>query len=451
MSGNAIPISNEVFFALSAIMMSIYFFIDLSNTKLGANIRALLGVGEDGVLLTNDESKDKENKNRRGRRKTLRAGNDVSVSSSSLDDNSSVVSTTTTNTYTSSRSKKNSQRTRIHTQQLYPVIEGKPSKLYHMDFFVLNRYVPCNYQIDYRQRSKVGSIGQNRISKHVIEFSGASINEVRDSISAKNEEYRVSVTATSSSKVNKMKDEEGIPFDILPEMKDCEYDGENAKEMKKKFPSASKSCIVRFLVARKGNLKNAIKMYTAHEKWRSLNYPLSAKKGLIAALNTNAFSIGGVAKNGTPLIHFRGALYDSTVASAEDYCLAAGHAIESALKNSGQLQVTVISYTGAIKGAKNEPADVNFLKGFVNTLSNNFPERMKNAFLYPFPFFGRVLWGVVRVCMDKRSQDKIKCLAGHSDPTIIPKEILDIVDINEIPTSCNGKSEAPQRPLTDFL
>ena len=64
MSGNAIPISNEVFFALSAIMMSIYFFIDLSNTKLGVNIRALLGVGEDGVLLTNDESNDKENKNR---------------------------------------------------------------------------------------------------------------------------------------------------------------------------------------------------------------------------------------------------------------------------------------------------------------------------------------------------------------------------------------------------
>ena len=139
-------------------------------------------------------------------------------------------------------------------------------------------------------------------------------------------------------------------------------------------------------VARKGNLNDAYAMMDTHLAWRKKYYPIKRTKGINAALSANAFMVGGKTKDGDPIVYFRGAYYDTSIANADDYCLAAAHAMDVALTGSGRLQVVVVAITSPVEGQRNEPADINFLKGFVSTLSNNFPERMKAAYIFPFPF-----------------------------------------------------------------
>lgn len=51
---------------------------------------------------------------------------------------------------------------------------------------------------------------------------------------------------------------------------------------------------------------------------------------------------------------------------------------------------------------------MNFIKLFTQALSDNYPERLKRLILFPFPWYGRAIWGVVKVFVDKRTQDKVR-------------------------------------------
>ena len=69
-------------------------------------------------------------------------------------------------------------------------------------------------------------------------------------------------------------------------------------------------------------------------------------------------------------------------------------------------------------------------------MGDNFPERLKKLAIYPFPWYGRAIWAVVRVFVEKRTQDKV-FLIPHSGKGL-PKDITDLVDPNNIPVSCGG-------------
>ena len=215
-------------------------------------------------------------------------------------------------------------------------------------------------------------------------------------------------------------------------------------EMQRLFPDANESEIVRFLIARKGVVEQASSMLRAARQWHAANFP-SKLKELIPALKTGCFFAHGHALDGTPTLYFRGALYDTKAATPMQYALSAAYVIDTALARSQQPAVTVIVHVARVPGAPNEGADLNFIKSFIKVLSDNYPERLRRLVLYHFPLFGRVVWSIVKVFVDKRSQDKVILLTGVNGE--LPQQLLNYVDRRAIPQCCGGLDTTPVRDV----
>eukprot|EP01035_Chromulina_nebulosa_P019936 gene19936-25899_t len=231
----------------------------------------------------------------------------------------------------------------------------------------------------------------------------------------------------------------------LPVIRGCELTSQAAVEMSRRFPKTRRADIVRYLVARKGNIELASEMLSKSIQWHANKLPLKSSDEILRALSSKCFFPHGVDRDGAPVLYFRGALYDSKKASSDAYVMVASHGIDYALRNSNHSSVTVLVHAVAVPGAPNENTDTNFIKGFVQTLSDNFPERLKRLAIYPFPWYGRAIWSLVRVFVDKRTQEKV-LLISHSGKGL-PKEITDIVDPSEIPECCGGTDT---RPIIDL-
>lgn len=86
----------------------------------------------------------------------------------------------------------------------------------------------------------------------------------------------------------------------------------------------------------------------------------------------------------------------------------------------------------------------------LQTLSDNFPERLKRLAIYPFPWYGRAIWSVVKVFVDKRTQDKVLLVSQQSGKGL-PSEIESIMDPAEIPECCGGLDSRPVLDLESTL
>lgn len=205
---------------------------------------------------------------------------------------------------------------------------------------------------------------------------------------------------------------------LLPKLPGCEYDGHAAQEMRKMFPHENIVDILRFLLARKGNLDQAAAMMRSALDWHSSNFP-AKKVEIVSALQTGCFFYHGKALDGTPILFMRGAFYSNKLATPNQYVLAAAYVIDRALAQSDQISVSVLVHASGIAGAPNESADINFIKLFVQVLSDNYPERLKRLVIYPFPWFARALWGVIKMFLDKRTQDKVVLISGARRMTFL--------------------------------
>ena len=275
------------------------------------------------------------------------------------------------------------------------------------------------------------SSGSHREEPDVLasaESSMPPISDARESKSTSHKQHRPTLSRASlrqslswaqQAYQNKTK-AEALTISKLPMLPGCELDGKAAKKMQALFPDASLADIVRFLVARKGEVQAAAEMMTKANEWHRTNFPLSGDKlrQVDAALSAGCFFTHGKARDGTPVLYMRGALYDGSKASPEAYVLAAAHAIIHALSHSTELNVTVLVHAVNVPGAPNDNADLTFIKGFISVLSDNFPERLKRLAIFPFPWYGRAIWSILKVFVDKRTQNKVMLLSG--DGTSIP-------------------------------
>lgn len=234
----------------------------------------------------------------------------------------------------------------------------------------------------------------------------------------------------------------------LPYLPRCEVDGPAVAQMKEIFGENTDVVdIVRFLVARKGCVEQAAELMKKANAWHAANLPVKRTPSIEGAARTGSFFPHGKTKDGTPVLYFRGALYDNTKAPAEAFVLLAAHIIDWAVKVSDSVTVTVFVHTVNVPGAPNAQADIDFIKQFIAVLSDNFPERLKRLVLYPFPWYGRALWSVIRMFVDKRSQDKVMLLPACSGGGL-PKEIKEFLDVDQVPTCCGGLNE---EPILDIL
>lgn len=166
--------------------------------------------------------------------------------------------------------------------------------------------------------------------------------------------------------------EEIVKKIIFPLPPGCEPFGPNANYIAEKIPQLSRPDIVRFLVARKGNVQMATEMAEKCLEWRASVFPLK-KDDLRAAINTGCFFPYRTARDGTPVVYMRGGLYDNVKATPEQFVLAAAYAIEYSLRtHPKQINVTVVVDTVIIPGAPNLGADMTFIKLFVKVSSTIF-------------------------------------------------------------------------------
>lgn len=86
----------------------------------------------------------------------------------------------------------------------------------------------------------------------------------------------------------------------------------------------------------------------------------------------------------------------------------------------------------------------------MQALSDNYPERLKRIVMYPFPWYGRAIWSVVKVFIDKRTQDKA-LLIGDTGKREIPPELSQFVDPDNIPECCAGNCKEPILDLLSTL
>jgi hypothetical protein len=70
--------------------------------------------------------------------------------------------------------------------------------------------------------------------------------------------------------------------------------GTAVKEMQERFPGQPVPDLIRFLVARKGNVDNAAEMLSKSLAWRASNLPLKRTAEVVAALKTGCFFPHGV-------------------------------------------------------------------------------------------------------------------------------------------------------------
>lgn len=111
--------------------------------------------------------------------------------------------------------------------------------------------------------------------------------------------------------------------------------------------------------------------------------------------------------------------------------------------------MTVIVHTVHVPEGPNQGSDMNFIKLFIACLSDNFPERLKRLVLFPFPWYGRAIWGVVKVFVDKRTQDKVMLLSTNAQG--IPSELLAFMDPSTMPEFVGGTCKEPIVDLLDTL
>lgn len=92
----------------------------------------------------------------------------------------------------------------------------------------------------------------------------------------------------------------------------------------------------------------------------------------------------------------------------------------------------------------------NFFPTLFKVLSDNYPERLKRLAIFPFPWYGRAIWGVLKVFVDKRTQDKVILLSNASGTTV-PKELREFMDPQQMPEFVGGTCKEPIVDLLETL
>ena len=112
---------------------------------------------------------------------------------------------------------------------------------------------------------------------------------------------RLSVRASSCSVSSFIRDDKqrtSFQLTLLPYLPGCEADSPAAVEMSKLFPDDNIIDILRFLIARKGDVSLASAMFKKHKEWQTRHLPLRRSPALDAVLALKCFFFHKNARDG---------------------------------------------------------------------------------------------------------------------------------------------------------
>ena len=83
-------------------------------------------------------------------------------------------------------------------------------------------------------------------------------------------------------------------------------------------------------------------------------------------------------------------------------------------------------------------------------MSDVFPERLRKLLVYPFPWYGKAIWGLIAVFLDQRTREKVILCSSKADERI-PLEVFSYVSPHNIPVDCGGKDKSPLPSLLNTV
>mmetsp|Transcript_22652 Transcript_22652/g.27731 ORF Transcript_22652/g.27731 Transcript_22652/m.27731 type:complete len:248 (+) Transcript_22652:250-993(+) len=218
-----------------------------------------------------------------------------------------------------------------------------------------------------------------------------------------------------------------------------------ARELEKRCPDANASQIVRFLRARNNKLDKAEAFLNKHLEWRR-TYPLFNNNIDKAALETelakNKCVYLGDAKDGTKTFICQLNLMGKHTYDDIEVSMSAMVAIfeyaESILEPLEKFSVAV-----TLKGYGWKHIDLPWARKMIPILQNQYPERLRSAYLAPVPFFIRGTWnGVIKPLLDPITKDKIHLGKNES-------LYLEALDVDLLPAIVGGTRE--KAPTNDVV
>lgn len=83
------------------------------------------------------------------------------------------------------------------------------------------------------------------------------------------------------------------------------------------------------------------------------------------------------------------------------------------------------------------------------------PERLNRLIVYPFPWYGRTIWTMIKLFVDKRTQDKVIVFPPtegvNSLGGTVPEELGKYVPLDEVPICCGGTCTDPPFDILSSL
>lgn len=187
-------------------------------------------------------------------------------------------------------------------------------------------------------------------------------------------------------------------------------------ESKTRWPVASEDMtLYRFLQARKWVVEDAWSMLKDHLVWRSETYPIRKSRWV----NDPFFKAGscllgsGVDSKERPVLVMKSGRFPVAERNLED-CVTGFVALMTEMANIYGLHTRFTVLYDRQDFVKSDNLDIDLLKAIAKVLSDNKPETMERACVYPCGIMLRGLWQIVKWFFDPVTRSKISML-GSSD------------------------------------
>ena len=187
---------------------------------------------------------------------------------------------------------------------------------------------------------------------------------------------------------------------------------EMAKELGADHPlSKDRAALQHFCVARKLNMIEARKMIDAHMAWRAATLPVRLTPAIIAELKKGKIEPYGKDVDGRPIIIVRSGRFDPKERDLDVAVASMLYLLEKTASEYPSSTKVIIFYDRqGFSFRKNW--DFDFLKAVAGVLSDNYPEKLAGAYIYPASAILGGLWSLIKPFFEPRTRSKVR--AGYS-------------------------------------
>lgn len=191
------------------------------------------------------------------------------------------------------------------------------------------------------------------------------------------------------------------------------------------FPTLSRDELRRFLKSCKGNVQRTEEKLRRNLAWREATFPL-AREAVLDDLRRGVLVQHGCDMDGRPILVYFGNHYRPGESNVDDVVRAMVYVLEHAITTmpDGVEQVVLFIYTP--RGAS---IDYSLIRSLSACFSENYPERLHHAIVFPAGPWARYFWSLIRWCFVPAVREKVvlvrdgqtEAAATNVHPSQLPK------------------------------